>query len=230
MKKINFPLVVIMLVAFAAANFAGKNPSKEAPIAIVMKIVKDVNFKKGEEGAWTAIKIGQALATGDEIKTGAKSLALIKFTDNSILRVRENCTIKIYADKNNKQVSKNTYIGKGDVNFEVTKQQNEEFQFTTPTMVASIRGTKGLIGVEDDGSSSLLVEEGSVDFMSTVGDQKKGNVRGGNFAQVDKEGQVDEGAISADLQKKLESSKKTNTKKIIIQTNQGNLIIEYLEE
>lgn len=229
MKKINFPLVAIMLVAIAAANFAGKNPPPEAPIAIVMKIVNDVNFKKAE-GAWTTIKIGQALATGDEIKTGAKSLALIKFTDNSILRVRENCTIKIYADKNNKQISKNTYIGKGDVNFKVTKQENEEFQFTTPTMVASIRGTEGLIEVGEDGASSLIVEDGSVDFMSTLGDKKKGNVRGGNFAKVDKEGQVNEGAISENLRKKLENAKKTNTKKIIIQTNQGDLIIEYLEE
>ena len=151
MKKIYFPLVTLMIVVFAAINFAGENPSPASPIAIVMKVVKDVSFKK-VDGDWTTIKIGQALSTGDEIKTGAKSLALVKFTDNSILRVRENCSIKIYADKNDKQISKNTYIGKGGVNFEVAKQQqNEEFQFTTPTMVASIRGTKGFFQVGDEG-------------------------------------------------------------------------------
>ncbi len=229
MKKIYFPLVALMLVVFTATNFAGKNPPPESPIAIVMKIVKDVNFKK-VNGDWTTIKIGQALSTGDEIRTGAKSLALVKFTDNSILRVRENCSIKIYADKNGKQISKNTYIGKGGVNFEVTKQQqNEEFQFTTPTMVASIRGTKGFFQVGDNGTV-LVLEEGAVDYKSLLGEQIKGNVKGGNSVVFTNDGQVTVATISPEQQRQLEDSKKTDTKKIIIRTNQGDLIIEYLKE
>jgi len=229
MKKIHFPLVTIILFAFAATNFAGKNPPSEAPIAIVMKIVKDVNFKKAN-GDWSATKIGQTLATGDEIKTGGKSLAIVKFTDNSILRVRENCSIKIYANKNDKQISKNTYIGKGGVNFEVTKQQqNEEFQFTTPTMVASIRGTKGFLQVGDN-ETVLVLEEGSIDYKSLLGDQTKGNVKGGNSVIFTNDGNVTVATISPEQQRQLEDSKKTNTKKIIIKTNQGDLIIEYLEE
>jgi len=229
MKKINFPLLAIMLVTLSAAIFAGKTPPPESPVAIVMKVIKDVNFKK-VDGDWITTKIGQALSTGDEIKTGAKSLALVKFTDNSILRVRENCSIKIYADKNNKQITKNTYIGKGGVNFEVTKQQqNEEFQFTTPTMVASIRGTKGFLQVGDDGTI-LILEDGSVDFKSLVGEQTKGNITGGNSVIFTNDGQVTVTTISPDQQKQLEESKKTNTKQIIIKTNQGDMIIEYLEE
>ena len=229
MKKINFQLVAFMLVVFTSTNFAGENPSPASPIAIVMKVVKDVSFKK-VDGDWTTIKIGQALSTGDEIKTGAKSLALVKFTDNSILRVRENCSIKIYADKNDKVISKNTYIGKGGVNFEVAKQQqNEEFQFTTPTMVASIRGTKGFFQVGDEGTV-LVLEEGAVDYKSLLGEQIKGNVRGGNSVVFTNDGQVTVSTISPQQQRQLEDSKKTNTKKIIIKTNQGDLIIEYLEE
>lgn len=229
MNKINLKLVVSILVIFAAANFAGKNPPPASPIAIVMKVVKDVSFKKAD-GDWTTIKIGQALSTGDEIRTGAKSLALVKFTDNSILRVRENCSIKIYADKNEKVISKNTYIGKGGVNFEVAKQQqNEEFQFTTPTMVASIRGTKGFFQVGDDGTV-LVLEEGAIDYKSLIGEQIKGNVRGGNSVVFTNDGQVTVATISPEQQRQLEDSKKTNTKKIIIKTNQGDLIIEYLEE
>ncbi|MDP3149756.1 MAG: FecR family protein [Ignavibacteria bacterium] len=229
MKKINFQLVAFMLVVFTSTNFAGENPSPASPIAIVMKVVKDVSFKK-VDGDWTTIKIGQALSTGDEIKTGAKSLALVKFTDNSILRVRENCSIKIYADKNDKVISKNTYIGKGGVNFEVAKQQqNEEFQFTTPTMVASIRGTKGFFQVGDNGTV-LVLEEGAVDYKSLLGEQIKGNVRGGNSVVFTNDGQVTVSTISPQQQRQLEDSKKTNTKKIIIKTNQGDLIIEYLEE
>jgi len=229
MKKVNFLLVAIILAAFTASNFAGNNPAPSPPIAIVMKVVKDVEFKK-VDGNWSTIKIGQALSSGDEIKTGSKSLALVKFTDNSILRVRENCSIKIYADKNDKQISKNTYIGKGGVNFEIAKQQkNEEFQFTTPTMVASIRGTKGFFQVGDDGTV-LVLEEGAIDYKSLLGEQTKGNVKGGNSVVFTNDGQVTVSTISPDQQKQLEDSKKTNTKKLIIKTNQGDLIIEYLEE
>jgi len=228
MKKLNFLLLAVLLVTFASATFGGENPPAESPIAIVMKSVQEVTFKK-TDGGWTKVKIGQPLYTGDEIRTGSKSLALVKFTDNSILRVRENCTIKIYADKNNKQISKNTYIGSGDVNFKVTKQENEEFQFTTPTMVASIRGTEGVIGVDENGSY-LALEKGLVEFAAILGEKLKGSVTPGYFVRVDNTGQVEQGLISETLKKKLEDSKKTDTKKIIIQTNQGDLIIEYLEE
>ena len=42
------------------------------------------------------------------------------------------------------------------------------FRFTTPTSVASIRGTQGLIGVNLDGSDFLTIIEGLVMFTNKV--------------------------------------------------------------
>ena len=157
-------LSIALIIILSCPAFSGDKPKGDAPVAILMKTIKDVSYKKGNTD-WTNAKTGIPLSTNDEVKTGDKSLALIKFTDNSILRVRENSSLKIYADKNKGDLSKNTYIDKGKVGFQVTHQQNEEFKFTTPTMVASIRGTGGLFDVSQD-STLLILGEGSIEMRA----------------------------------------------------------------
>jgi len=103
MKKI-LTILLAALFSITVSAGGGENPPADSPVAIMMKVVKDVTLKKAEAD-WSSVKIGAALSTNDEIKTGSQSLALIKFTDNSILRVRENSTLKIYADKANKEIS-----------------------------------------------------------------------------------------------------------------------------
>jgi hypothetical protein len=168
------------------------------------------------------------LATNDEIKTGDKSLALIKFTDNSILRIRENSNLKLYADKNKGDLSKNTYIDKGKIGFNVSKQDNEEFKFTTPTMVASIRGTEGYLNVGDDGATLLVCTEGSIDVTATQGNKESGTVSGGTFAVIGNDGTVQGGQITEEMQNDNTNIKKQVIKRIILQTPEGEIIIEYL--
>jgi hypothetical protein len=200
-----------------------------SPVAVIMKVINDVIYKNVQSD-WTAAKIGQPLSTGDEIKTGEKSLALIKFTDGSILNVREKSSLKIYADKKDKEILKNTFIENGNVEFNVNKQENEEFKFTTPTMVASIRGTEGYIGNLSDGSSILVCEKGSIDVEASLGNKQTGNIKGGQFAKVGKEGDIETGTVTEEQQKLNDKMKKSNTKKIIIKTNSGDLIIDYIAD
>lgn len=229
MKTI-FKLVIIALV-FSVATYASENqPNKkqnsESPVAVVMKVVKDVSMKK--EGAeWATAKIGQPLKAGDEVKTGDKSLALIKFTDNSLIRVRENSSLKIYADKVDKSVSKNTYIERGRVGFEVAKQENEEFKFTTPTMVASIRGTEGFFDVFPDGGSMLVVARGLIEVLGTLGNKDGGNVGAGQYVMYNNNGDMTLGNATEGMMNTQRGTQSTNLKRIKIQTNQGELIIEY---
>jgi hypothetical protein len=226
MKKFRlFGLLFIVL----AWNIFSADPPKggNAPVAIVMKIINDVTCKKGSAN-WSPAKNGAALSTSDEVKTGDKSLALIKFTDNSIIRVRENSSLKIFADKNNGQLAKNTYIDKGKVGFNVSKQENEEFRFTTPTMVASIRGTEGYIGVGNDGNSLLVCTEGNIDIKATQGQKQSGNVKAGKYAAIGSDGTITAGDITPQQQGESNTMKKSNVKRLTIKTDAGELIIEYL--
>jgi len=227
--KISVLLLILPAIIFASENPGSNNSKSENPVAVVMKVVKEVNLKK--EGAdWATAKIGQPLKTGDEVKTGDKSLALIKFTDNSLIRVRENSSLKIFADKNNKTISKNTYIEKGRVGFEVAKQENEDFKFTTPTMVASIRGTEGFFDVFPDGASLLVVARGLIEVLGTLGNKDGGNVGAGQYVMYNNNGDMTLGDATEGMMNDQKGTRSTNLKKIRIQTSQGELVIEYYSE
>lgn len=231
MKQVIKKLLILPLVLLLTGFYSGeenKSKSAESPVAILMKAVKDVTFKK-ENADWQNAKIGLTLITGDEIKTGDKSLALIKFTDNSVLRVREKSTVKIYADKKDKAISKNTYIDKGTVGFKVTKQENEEFQFTTPTMVASIRGTEGYVNHNpDDSTSTIYLNNGTAYVYNVQNPNNSGTIGGGQFASTGGGGGFNSGQGNQQNQSQFNSTTQTNVKKIVIKTNQGDLIIEYI--
>ncbi|MDP2302269.1 MAG: FecR family protein [Ignavibacteria bacterium] len=227
--KLAVLFLILPVLLFAAEN-PGSNVSKsENPVAVVMKVVKEVSTKK-EGTDWATAKIGQTLKTGDEVKTGDKSLALIKFTDNSLIRVRENSSLKIFADKKDKTISKNTHIDKGRVGFEVAKQENEEFKFTTPTMVASIRGTEGFFDVFPDGASLLVVARGLIEVLGTLGNKDGGNVGAGQYVMYNNNGDMTLGDATEGMMKDQQGTRSTNLKKIRIQTSQGELVIEYYAE
>ena len=137
---------------------------ENAVIALVTKVVQNVERKK-ETADWMKAAKGDLLNSGDAVKTGSKSLAIIKFTtDNSILRVREQSLLKL----NNEASAKNIDLDHGAFGFDVHKQkENEHFRFTSPTAVASIRGTQGKLSGSKDGDT-LVVVEGIVNFRNTI--------------------------------------------------------------
>lgn len=231
MKKILILSIALLFTVTIMAG-GGETPPADSPVAIMMKVVKDVTFKRASAD-WSTAKIGAALSTNDEIKTGSQSLALIKFTDNSILRVRENSTLKIYADKTDKDISKNTYIDKGKVGFQVNRQGNEEFKFTTPTMVASIRGTEGILEIGDFGTLFALLS-GSANIQATQGERQSGTVTSGFYVTVSNNGQITLNPVANNqqIQNQLQNNNNQQPppKRLIIKTNIGDIIIEYLDQ
>lgn len=148
------------LLLIGATNFSGST----AAIAVVSKVVQEVS-KKVAAGDWTKAKKGDALSSGDEVRTGDKSIAVVKFKDNSILRVREKAELRIQGEVVGSTLAKSVHINRGVVGFEVTRQENEKFTFTSPTSVASIRGTKGALETESTGDN-LIVTAGLVNLLN----------------------------------------------------------------
>lgn len=225
MKKFKYLLLLIPAVMLLPAFVVYNSLPPAESVAIVTKTVNDVKYKSGGSG-WSDLKNGSALQNSDEIKTGDKSLALVKFTDNSVLRVRDNSMVKIFAEKTGKNVSKTTEINSGTVGFNVTKQDQNDFKFNTPTLVASIRGTGGLVQGGDD-QGLVAIEEGSVFVEAIYGNRQTGMVPAGTFVYITKEGDVTVLPFNNTIQNLINNSKKTNVKKLIIKTDSGDLIIEY---
>ncbi len=153
--------LLVLILTVVSVNAWGSMST----IAIVSKVVQDVGKKVGSTD-WTKAAKGDALGSGDLIRTGDKSFAIVKFKDNSIVRVREKSELKLEGDVKGTAFSKSIELNRGVIGFEIQKQENEQFTFTSPTSVASIRGTKGAFGSGDEGDE-LIVVQGMVNLLNT---------------------------------------------------------------
>jgi ferric-dicitrate binding protein FerR (iron transport regulator) len=146
--------IASILLAVLVFLFAVHTWASIATIAVVSKVVADVTKKIGSSD-WSKAQKGDPLASGDFMRTGDKSIAVVKFKDNSIIRIRENSELKIQGEVRGDAFSKSVDLNRGVIGFEIQKQENEQFTFTSPTSVASIRGTRGLL--ESSSITDVLV-------------------------------------------------------------------------
>jgi ferric-dicitrate binding protein FerR (iron transport regulator) len=159
------PVLLLCLLPVLSSRAILTGPSQS--VALVSKVVLDVT--RSTEGAdWSAATRGEVLLSGDRIRTGFNSLAVIKFKDNSMVRVREKSELTIAGKEENGAFSKTLTIEKGSAGFNIKKQrENEEFRFLSPTSVASVRGTGGQFSVYDS-ADVLIVSHGLMELKNTV--------------------------------------------------------------
>jgi len=181
----------ISLIVFVGYSFV----SNKSSLAVVTKTVKSV-AKKNISSDWMEISKGEILIAGDQLKTGKNSLAIIKFTDNSIIRVREQSELTILGEGAKGSMIKSAHLTGGGVGFDVKKQQNEQFRLTSPTSVASIRGTKGKWS-GGRGHDTLIVIEGLVNLRNLISN-KDIDVSSGSIGFSDEDGSISERKASED--------------------------------
>lgn len=173
MKKINkkttFCFLILVTVCAGLMSFSFR--PERATVALIAKIIQDVTTKS-VAADWKKAGKGEALLSGDQVQTGEKSLAVVKFIDNSIVRVRERSQLTVTGVSGSpRMLSKTIELSNGSVGFEVKKQkQNEQFRFTSPTSVASIRGTMGKLS-GGQGHDTLVITEGLVNFKNNPSDK-----------------------------------------------------------
>jgi hypothetical protein len=159
-------------------------------IALFWIVRNDVERKLGEPVAgnpdnWSKAKKGDLIYAGDFIRTQKQSFALIKFNDASTLRLGPSSEVQVYGDR----TPAGTNVNGGDVGFTITKRKNRQFEFTTPTSVASIRGTRGLLTVSDDGTDLLTIVEGLV-LLTNKFSNKSVQVGAGQTGESSKLGDI----------------------------------------
>ncbi|MBI3586708.1 MAG: FecR domain-containing protein [Ignavibacteriales bacterium] len=169
MNKRSFALVAIVAVAaMLAAPAWNFKQDKKAIQAYIMKVVRDVEKKSPTTGWVNAVTLDQ-LKSGYEVRTKEKSFALIRFADESKVAVREKSVITISGETDGKQIlNRDVYIERGRAVFQVKKQETEQFRFTSPISVASIRGTEGGTSFDPGvGESDITIVTGVAEFRST---------------------------------------------------------------
>lgn len=137
---------------------SGSIGSDKADGAAGKDLTGDVQIRKSGEGDWT--KYDQTgLNSGDEIKTGNSSNAVIETPDSDKITIKPNSelTIREWTAGENYSFE----LLSGELHAQVEKS-NRTFEVRTPAVVTSVRGTEFTVDVENDGTTTVMVFEGTV--------------------------------------------------------------------
>ena len=138
-------------------------------VAVVIKSRGQVTLIP--KGKTRAIKVqkGQLLRDGDRLETGTASFCAIKFLDDkSLLRIKENSTCVIEGKKEGDKIDKNILVEVGSFFASIFKQRGK-FLVTTPTSVASVKGTQFWTIQKRNGPTIYIGIEGSIDISNEAG-------------------------------------------------------------
>jgi hypothetical protein len=170
--KTKFILLAVIVLSALIVSPAWKTPQDTRDIyAVVTKVVRDVS-KKTPATAWQQAFSPDVLRSGHQVRTDEKSLALISFSDQTKLVVREKSIVEIKGQFQGRQIlDRNVHTTGGKISFDVKKQEKEAFRFSSPISVASIRGTEGSYDSRRDEELDILViNRGLATLTSVISD------------------------------------------------------------
>ncbi len=160
-EQSNYFWVYVNQVEFGSWSLhkvSGGTGSDKTDGAISNDVAGDLQIRKSGEGDW--IKYDQTgLNSGDEIKTGNSSNAVIETPDSDKIAVKPNSelTIREWTAGENYSVE----LLSGELHAQVEKS-NRTFEVRTPAVVTSVRGTEFTVNVENDGTTTVMAFEGAV--------------------------------------------------------------------
>lgn len=171
-KTILFGLFILLLIS--AFSFADDN------VAVVLKTIRDVKVIPTNQTKTVQGKRGYVLQDGNKITTGDKSFCAIKFLDDkSLLRIRENSSCIIEGKKEQNKIDKNILVEVGSFFASLFKPRGS-FKVTTPTSVASVKGTEFWV-IQHSPTKYIVTKDGPLEVENDI---NKVLVREGQTAVV----------------------------------------------
>ena len=160
----------VLLIVLFCISFIFSADAKVVAAISTMKglvMVKPVGSRK-----YIPAYKGQMLKNGEWLKTKDGVFVAIVFLDGSNIKIQQQTEIKITSYRMTAKELKTTLdMSKGQAWSDVASQgAGGEFKITTPTAVASVKGTEFDLAydIEND-ETTLVVLEGSVEFAGELG-------------------------------------------------------------
>ena len=141
----------------------------------------------GAEKKSERIFAGRRVDEEDTLVTGDDSLADIALSDRSILRLRANSALRLDSLRKLKEGESQTRLSlkRGDMlNYVNKSRRGDEYRVTTPTSIASVRGTSFGVKSSKDGGSEVLVSEGMVAVKSLTGNDSEMIAEKGDLIKI----------------------------------------------
>ena len=161
--------IVIILTSLLSVLIIFSTVYAAKPIAITIKSKGKVKVYESGKKSDKKLKRGFRLKDGDKIVTGDKSYAAFRFIDDrSLVRVRANSSCTIQGKEEDNSIFKNIFLEIGTIFARITKQKGR-FQVTTPTSVASVKGTKFITDHRGADGTYYFGEEGLCEIKNKGG-------------------------------------------------------------
>ena len=148
-------LIAVTTVCSVVFSVRAESVAKLTSIEGVVQVMK-----KGAQD-WRSAKPGMPLEVGDQLYTREESFAEIKYSIGTVLRMDEKTKITIDSSTE-KTVKTKSAIGSVWVNMKKLISKGRQFEVSTPTAVAAIRGTVFDMSCVPDSASYVAVFEGKV--------------------------------------------------------------------
>jgi hypothetical protein len=149
------------LTAFTANSFGADLSTEQR--AVIKTMVGQVEVSSTNTAQWRSAHIGMVVKMGADIRTYVESTADIEIESGTIIKVGENTVVslaKLLQNKKNDISNTSLKVATGTVWANVKKLTNtkSDFDFETPTAVASIRGTRLGVSVDMKGTAVDVYE------------------------------------------------------------------------
>lgn len=136
----------------AEKNELNENSSMDRPIAIVRRFRPDV-YVSASDGEWVEATTAHQLFDSDTLQTGDEGYAVVQFMDNSVAKMKPNSILIITGEvSSGGRTAARLAMELGEVFLEVSGR-NSDYEMSTPTAVAAVKGTKFNTNVDGSGST-----------------------------------------------------------------------------
>jgi len=154
---------VIAMVLFTSLIFGSSK------VAIAIKTKGDVSVTLNGLSTPQVLKPGTPLSDQDRIKTGKNGfIALMYLDDKTVVKMLDNSDMTIMGDRSGKKINKSLDIKYGRVAANVMPQKGKEFRVSTPTSVASVKGTELAIESDPSTGDSFTLIEGLIEVTNSI--------------------------------------------------------------
>ncbi|MAI88710.1 MAG: hypothetical protein CMF98_06640 [Candidatus Marinimicrobia bacterium] len=162
-------LMKIFLINFVLL-FLCLNSQPNSSIAVLSKVKGEVSVKNNSDFKdFIKVNPGYIFKDGDHVKTGINSFAvLIYLDDKSMVKLKSSTSLVINGIKDGNGINKNLNLNNGAIKSIINKQKKGEFKVTSPTSVASVKGTSFWSVTNFDQGDTFFNEEGIVEIKNLI--------------------------------------------------------------
>src|SRR5687767_8273565 len=159
-------LIVTACWFVAAALTAAYGQPQRPPAAVVLEASGKVEFQPAGSANWYQCTTNHTLFPGDQLRTGPRSRAAVRLSDQTVFRMSEQGYLRLRPEAKKRSAID---LLKGVFYF-FHRDNPGEFDLQTPVVSAVVRGTEFDVQVADNGTTTLTVLEGEVEMANNLGE------------------------------------------------------------